>query len=98
MRNCQTIVDKMGLSRRHLFLSRFVPILSDNGQADKSRTKWDINDSRGLAGGLSRFVRPFVRIWGKGASRTKLVPPLKGGQSLSLSPRGRFPLSVRWRD
>ena len=95
MRNCQTILDKMGLSRRHLFLSRFVPILSDNGQADKSRTKWDINDSKGLAGGLSRFVRPFVRIWGKGASWTSSCPPPKGGQALSGLSRGRFPLSVR---
>ena len=95
MRNCQTIRDKMGLSRRHLFLSRFVPILSDNGQADKSGTKWDINDSRGLAGGLSQFVRLFVPVSGTGASGTSSCPPPKGGQALSRLSRGRFPLSVR---
>lgn len=82
MRNCQTIRDKMGLSRGVKIRGSFVPKLSDNGQRDKSGTNWDINYFKHLREGLSVFVRLFVRRTGYSGGGTNSSPPPIGGTGL----------------
>ena len=72
----------MGLSRGVKIRGSFVPILSDNGQGDKSGTNWDINNFKHLREGLSVFVPLFVRRTGQVGGGTNSSPPPIGGASL----------------